>query len=103
MHKAIQKKRHGILTSDVMLLHDNVCPHTAVFTQALLEHLNWELFDHLPYSPDLALNICHLFTCLKNWLGSQHFSNTEELIDVKTWLSSEAADFLHTDIQKLIP
>jgi hypothetical protein len=39
--------------------------------QALLEHFNWVLFDHPPYSPDLALNDHHLFI----WLGSQHFNN----------------------------
>jgi hypothetical protein len=32
------------------------------------------------------------------------FNNNEELMeDVKTWLSSMAADFFDTDIQKLIP
>jgi hypothetical protein len=32
------------------VLHDNVRLHTAVCTRALLEHFNWELFDHPPYS-----------------------------------------------------
>jgi histone-lysine N-methyltransferase SETMAR len=57
-----------------VLLHDNVHLHT-VCTQALLEHFNWELSDHPPYSPDLALSNYHLFTYLKNWLGSQRFNN----------------------------
>jgi hypothetical protein len=36
--------------------------------------------------------------------GSQHFSNNEELTEgVQTWLSSQAADFFDTGIQKLIP
>jgi histone-lysine N-methyltransferase SETMAR len=62
------------------------------------------LFDHPPYSPDLALSECHLFTYLKNWLGSQHFSSNEELMEgVKLWLSSQAPDFFDTGIQKLIP
>jgi hypothetical protein len=30
-----------------------------------MEHLNWELFDHPPYSLDLALSNCHVFTYLK--------------------------------------
>jgi hypothetical protein len=64
-----------------MILHDNVCPHTVAVTQALLEHFNWELFDHLRYRPDLAPSNYHLFTCLKNWLGSQHFNNNEELME----------------------
>jgi hypothetical protein len=46
----------------------------------------------------------HLFTFLKNWLGSQRFSNNEELMEgVKMWLSSQAADFFNTGIQKLVP
>jgi hypothetical protein len=48
---AIQNKRQGMLTPCVVLLHDNVLPHTAARTRALLEHFNWELFDHPPYSP----------------------------------------------------
>jgi histone-lysine N-methyltransferase SETMAR len=66
-------------------------------------HFNWELFDHLPYSPDLALSDSHMFTYLKNWLGSQRFNNNEELTEgAKTWLSSQAADFFDKGIQKLI-
>jgi hypothetical protein len=57
------------------------------------------LFDHPPYNPDLAPSDCHLFTDLKNWLGSQCFNDNEEMMeDAKTWLSSEAADFFDTGI-----
>jgi hypothetical protein len=65
-----------------------------------------ELFDQPPYSPDLAPRDYRLFTCtqLKNWLQSQHFNNNEELmVGDKMWLSSQAADFFYTGIQKLIP
>jgi hypothetical protein len=93
-----------MVTSNVVLLHENVCPHTAPCTRALPEHFNWELFDHPPYSPDLTLNDYHLFTYPKNWLGSQHFNNNEELMEgLKTWLSSQAANYFNTGIQKLIP
>jgi hypothetical protein len=69
-----------------------------------MEHFNWELFDYPPYSPDLAPSDYHLFTYPKNWSLSQRFNNNEELTeDVKTWLSSQAADFFDTGIQKLIP
>jgi histone-lysine N-methyltransferase SETMAR len=54
MNSAIQNKRRGMLTYGVVLLHDNAHPHTAAYTQALLEHFNWVVFDHPPYSPDLA-------------------------------------------------
>jgi transposase len=91
-----------MVTSSVVLFRDNACPNTAAHTRALLEHFNWELFGHPPYSPDLAPSDYHLFTYLKNWLGLQRFNNNEVLMEgIKTWLSSQAADFFDTGIQKL--
>jgi histone-lysine N-methyltransferase SETMAR len=55
-HRAIQNKRHGMLTSGVVLLHENAHPYKATCTQALLEHFNWKLSDHPPYSSDLTLS-----------------------------------------------
>jgi transposase len=95
-----------MLISGVVFIHDNARPHTstAASIQAQLEHVNWELFDQPPHSPDLVPSDCNLFTCLKNWLGSKHFSNNEDLTEgFKTWLSSQAADFFDTSIRKLIP
>jgi transposase len=94
-----------MLISGVVVLHDNVRPHTrsAACTRALLEPFNWELFDHPPYSLDLALSSYHLFTYMKNWLRSQRFNDNELMEGVKTWLSSQAATILDTGIQKLIP
>jgi transposase len=93
-----------MLTSSVVLLHDNARTLTAACTRALLEHLNWGLFDHPPYSPDLTPSVYHLFTYLKNWLGSQRFSNNEDFMEgVKTWLESQAAVIFDTGIQKHIP
>jgi transposase len=80
-----------------MLLHDNARPHTAARVLELLEHVNWELFDHPPYSPDFTPSDYNLFTYLKNWLRSQRFKNNEVLMEgVKTWLSSQAAYCLDT-------
>jgi hypothetical protein len=62
------------------------------------------LSDHPPYSPDLAPSDHHLFTYLKHWLGSQRFNSSEELLEgVKTWQSSQAADFFDTGTEKRIP
>jgi hypothetical protein len=80
LHRAIQNKRLGMLISGVVLLLGNAHPHTAARTQALLQHFNWELFDHPPYSPGLTLSDYHLFTYLKNWLRSQWFYSNEELM-----------------------
>jgi transposase len=103
-HRTIQNKGRGMLTSGIVLLHENASPHIAVRTRQLPEHFNWELFEHPPCSPDLAPSDYHLFTYLKNWLESQRFNNNERLMDgVKLWLSSQAADLFDTDIQTLIP
>jgi hypothetical protein len=43
------------------------------------------LFDHPPYSPDLAPSDYDLFTYLKKWLLSQRFNSNEEVMEgVKT-------------------
>jgi transposase len=95
-----------MLTFGVVLLYDNARSRTstAARTRVLLEDFNWELFDHPPYRPDLPPSNYHLFTYLKNCMGSQRFNdNGESMEGVKTWLSSQEADFFDTDIQKLIP
>jgi transposase len=43
-----------MLTPCVVLIHDNARPYTTARIRALLEHFNWELFDHPHYSLDLA-------------------------------------------------
>jgi hypothetical protein len=54
--RPLRKKRHRLLASSVVLLHDNARPHTctAGSTPALPEHFNWELFGHSSYSLDLT-------------------------------------------------
>jgi hypothetical protein len=69
-----------MLTYSVVLLRNDARPHTAARIPALLKHLNWELFDYPNYRLDLASSNYRLFTCLKNWLGSQHFNNSEKLM-----------------------
>jgi hypothetical protein len=88
-----------MLTYGVMLLHDSALPHmsTAPRIRSLLEHFNRELFYYPPYITDFAPSYCNFFTNLKNWLQSQRFKNNEVLMQgVKTWLSSQAADFFDT-------
>ncbi|GFT07704.1 histone-lysine N-methyltransferase SETMAR [Trichonephila clavipes] len=45
LRRAIQNKRHGMLTASIMILHDNAHPHTAQRTAVLME-FGWELFYH---------------------------------------------------------
>ena len=65
LRRSIQNKRRGMLTEGVVLLHDNARPHTAASANALIKLFNWKIFDHPPYSPDLAPSDYHLFTKMK--------------------------------------
>ncbi|GBN90418.1 hypothetical protein AVEN_149212-1 [Araneus ventricosus] len=71
-----------MLSDGVILLNDNT--HTALKTQELLRNIKWEVWIHLPYSPDSAPN-----------LGSKHLSRTRfsSVSDVKTvaenWLNGQ--------------
>jgi hypothetical protein len=49
--RAVQNKRHGMLTPSVVFLHDNVHLHSAACISALVEHFNWEFFVHSPHGP----------------------------------------------------
>jgi hypothetical protein len=41
-------KRRSMLSRSVVMLHDNVRPHTAATTQDLMATFGWEQFDHPP-------------------------------------------------------
>jgi histone-lysine N-methyltransferase SETMAR len=92
----------GMLTKGV-LLHDNAQSYTAARTNALIKLFNWEILDHLSYSPDLAPSDNHLFTKMKILLGTQRFHTNEELMDgVNNWLHNLAAPFFDERLQKLV-
>jgi hypothetical protein len=47
------------------------CTITPGHTQPTTQRYNWEVLDHPPYSPDLALSDFHLFGPLKKHLGGR--------------------------------
>ena len=74
-----------------------------VRTNASIKLFNWEIFDHAPYSPDLAPSDYHLFTMMKVWLGPSVPTTNEELMDgVSNWLHNFAAPFFDEALQKLV-
>jgi hypothetical protein len=74
LHRAIQNKRHGKVISSIVLPHDYARSNTAACTWALLEHFNWELFDH----PLTALIISRQVTtsCLPIWRSGWDYSTS---------------------------
>ncbi|GBO15143.1 hypothetical protein AVEN_201436-1 [Araneus ventricosus] len=82
LRRAIQNRRRGMLPGGIVFLLENARPHTAAATQELLDQFGWEIFDHPPYSPNLAPSDFHLLPKLKEFLGGKRFGSAEELENV---------------------
>ncbi|GBO05209.1 hypothetical protein AVEN_257476-1 [Araneus ventricosus] len=103
LKRAIHNKRLGLLTSEVMFLYNNAYPHISLRTQGILRQFKWDVFNHSPYSPDLAPSDYRLFTYMKKWLRAQYFADDEELQDaVTSWLNSREAEFYAVMICTLV-
>jgi hypothetical protein len=70
LHAAIRRKRPGLLTKGVLLMHSG-CPQSANQTTATLRSFKWEVLQHPPYSPELAPSDFHLFGPLKHHLSKR--------------------------------
>ena len=73
LRPAIKSKRRELLSSGVLLQHDNARPHTARTTVATITDLHFECLPHPPYSPDLAPSDFHMFGALKEAMGGKKF------------------------------
>ena len=58
---AIKSKRRGLLSTGVLLQHDNAQPHTARSTVAMIQDLSFECLPHLPHLPHLVPSDFHVF------------------------------------------
>jgi len=102
LRRSIQNKRYVLRTKGIVLLHNNVRPHTTACTNALIKHFNWDISDHCPYNPDLAPNDYHLFTKMKVWLATQHFHTNNGIMDgVNDW-PHNLAPFFEKGLRKLV-
>ena len=65
LRPAIKSKRCALLSTGVLLQHDNAGPHTAGSTVPTIRDLSFECLPHPPYSPDLDPSDFHVFGPLK--------------------------------------
>ena len=64
-----------------MLFHqDNAPAHKAAVAMAAIQEMGFELVDHPPYSPDLALSDFNLFPRLKEHLRGKTFEDDSEVL-----------------------
>jgi histone-lysine N-methyltransferase SETMAR len=72
-------------------------------TQQKIKELNWEISDHLPYSPDLAPSDYNLFRSLQNHLNDKKFERFEEVNDaILAYFESKPRSFYKAGIEKLV-
>jgi histone-lysine N-methyltransferase SETMAR len=103
--QAIRRKRVGMLTRGVKLLHDNATPHTARKTRETIQKMGLGIIEHPPHSPDLAPPDFHLFGKLKEHLLGKRFASYQEVEnETRNWLTNLDANFYaeSTRILKLV-
>ena len=103
--KFLKNKQRGMPNAGVVLLHDNSRPHADRRSTHFLQEFSWEVFNHPPYSPDLAPCGFHIFLHLEKFLSgeSQRFHNDRGEDDCHIGFQSQTADFYDTGIQKMVP
>jgi hypothetical protein len=73
LQEAARRKRPGLLSQGILLLHDNARPHIARTAVNLLNTWHWEFLSQPPYRHDLAPSDFHLFPKLKKHLRGLRF------------------------------
>ena len=90
---AMKSKRHGLLSTGVLLQHDNARPHTARSTVATIQDLSFECLPHPPYSSDITPSDFHVFGPLKEAMGSKSFKSDERRLCVSGCALSQKTFF----------
>jgi histone-lysine N-methyltransferase SETMAR len=98
-----EKRPHLVNRKGVVFHQDNARPHVSEMTQQKIRELNWEILDHLPYSPDLATSDYHLFRSTQNHLNNKKFERFEEVNDaILAYFEPKPRSFYKARIEKLV-
>ena len=99
LHRALLDKRPG---RNIIILHDNACPHAARLTSGAIAKMGWEVLPHPSYSPDLAPSDYHLFGFVKDQLHGQRYETMEAIQKaVRQCLRMAGMEFYRRGIFKL--
>jgi histone-lysine N-methyltransferase SETMAR len=80
LDEKIHEKRPGLQKKEIIFHQDNAPTHKSVLAMRKLRDLQYELLEHLPYSPDLAPSDFCLFSKLKLFLTGECFSSNQEAV-----------------------
>ncbi|GBM07816.1 hypothetical protein AVEN_33099-1 [Araneus ventricosus] len=99
----IRRKRRNELRRKVVLFHqDNTRPHVGKMTGWTLYKLEWDLVQHLPYSPNMAASVFYPFSHLQLHLDGAIFNSNEEVMNESDlFLDSRVPQFFVEGIEKL--
>jgi histone-lysine N-methyltransferase SETMAR len=90
----MKSKQRGLLSTGVLLQHDNAQSHTAPSTVATIQDLSFECLPHPAYSPGLAPSDFHVSGPFKQAMEGKSFRSDEEVQQaVHEWLRSQLKDF----------
>ena len=89
--KTQSRKKGHMAKKKPLFQQDNAPVHKSMKTMVKLNDLRFELFLHLPYSPDLAPSDFYLFADLKKMLQGKRFSS-DDVVIAATEVYFEAKD-----------
>src|SRR5271154_7551559 len=102
LHPEIKKQRRGLITTGVILQHDNAPAHTSHLVLSTIHNLKYELLRQPSYSPDLSPSDYFLFPVLKDYLRGRHYSDRSSLgSSIYQCLNSVSEDDFTAAIQNL--
>ena len=91
-----------MLSSGVIILHDNARPHVAKVCVEALARKKWEVLEHPAYSPDLSPCDYHIFGPLKKSLMGQRFHSDDDVkAAVLNWFHDQPTSFFADGIRNL--
>jgi len=85
-----------------LLLHDNVREHTILRTREATATMEWTVFSHPPYSPDLTPFDFQLFRTLKDANRGRPFADDELKYNMREELRRFKKSFTHTASQSVL-
>ncbi|GFU50111.1 histone-lysine N-methyltransferase SETMAR [Nephila pilipes] len=77
--KAIRNIQPGLLSQQVILLHDKSRPHVSLDALTTKHKCRWEVLEHPAYYADLLPSDCRILSLLKKSLQEKRFHTYDEM------------------------
>ena len=97
---ALVKKLPGKLHGGILFHHDSAPAHSSRVVREFVPEFRWEMFPHLPYSPDLTPSDFFLLPKLKDSLKGTPFTSIVEAKQaVNTWFDTKSYKFIRRGLE----